>query len=616
VRTRSNTRGLAWLVTGLGLSLLVPLPGCGGGGASSTGPSGGGTSSGTGGGGGAGGEGGGKLNCNNDGKVDPTESCDDGNMIPGDGCENDCSFTCTKGTPVGDAKCDDKDPCNGAETCADDHTCTPGKPAADGTACGTGKVCKSGVCGDETCGDGFVSGAEECDDGNLTNGDGCDSCKFSCVSNDPARNCTGGDPCAGEFACNDATHTCKSAGPPPPDGQSCGPGAVCKGGVCSLTSCGDGVVDPAAGEQCEPPNTPGCDAMCKKVAIVVCGNGVRDAGEQCDDGNTKNLDGCDASCKFEQDQRANYLTMQFATDAYCTANALGAAISGTTAQGQLQTSLDNGVKDGSTTIAFKLLGLDDLTGTADPQVDLGVMNASPFTNNGMLAYDGTNDLDWWYTVDPLSIDASRNPLTKLPGSISAKTFTGGPGTVVLNLIFAGSPAPLKLSNVMVTGTIGATSAPLASMGGNPPGHLAGEHLDPALQSFATMGQKTANGAAKLCGNVSAASLAKVPIPAALVGGGLTACSQNYAATNSLLDVIIGGCTIFFIQQIKTTQPDTVDSAVPVAGAGGPYKLSANAQKVVSTCKDKSNATVDLATCLDAAAYSSFFKFATDRVIVK
>jgi hypothetical protein len=172
-----------------------------------------------------------------------------------------------------------------------------------------------------------------------------------------------------------------------------------------------------------------------------------------------------------------------------------------------------------------------------------------------------------------------------------------------------------MSATKVNGTIGATSAPLASAG-LPPGHLAAEHLDPALVSYASVGQKNANGSAKLCGNVSAASLKNVPIPTALVGGGLFACSQNYQATNSLLDVLIGGCNILFVQQIKPTQPDKVDPSVPQPGAGGPYVLQSNAQKVVSTCRDKNNAVVNLQQCLDAAAYSSFFKFATGRVIVK
>jgi hypothetical protein len=244
-------------------------------------------------------------------------------------------------------------------------------------------------------------------------------------------------------------------------------------------------------------------------------------------------------------------------------------------------------------------------------VSLGVLHGSPQMGMG---YDGTSDLDWWYTVDPLSIDASRSPLSSLTGSITAKTLNAGPGSVTLTLLLAGQPAPLEMSGTKLTASLGATSTPLTS-GGPTPGHLASEHLDPALVSFATAGQPNANGAAKLCGNVSAASLAKVPIPASLTTG-LSKCSQGYTVANSVLDLLIGGCNVLFTQQVKPTQPDKVDPSAPPAGTGGPYKLSANAQRAVATCKDASNATVPLATCLEAAAYSSSFKFTTDRVIAK
>src|SRR5262249_45274058 len=72
------------------------------------------------------------------------EECDDGNDKNGDGCENDCTFTCKPGDPLrGDTKCDDKNSCDGAEKCLADHTCSKGTTAPDGTACGAGKVCKA-----------------------------------------------------------------------------------------------------------------------------------------------------------------------------------------------------------------------------------------------------------------------------------------------------------------------------------------------------------------------------------------------------------------------------------------------------------------------------------------
>src|SRR5690606_15924979 len=47
-----------------------------------------------------------------------------------------------------------------------------------------------------------------------------------------------------------------------------------------------------------------------------CGDGVRDLGEDCDDGNRENLDGCSARCTFEQIHRVSRLELMFSTDAF------------------------------------------------------------------------------------------------------------------------------------------------------------------------------------------------------------------------------------------------------------------------------------------------------------
>jgi len=57
-------------------------------------------------------------------------------------------------------------------------------------------------------------------------------------------------------------------------------------------SCGDGNAE-APVEQCDPPVLGFCSATCQNVAPI-CGNGIVQAGEQCDDGNTVDNDGCTA----------------------------------------------------------------------------------------------------------------------------------------------------------------------------------------------------------------------------------------------------------------------------------------------------------------------------------
>jgi cysteine-rich repeat protein len=64
--------------------------------------------------------------------------------------------------------------------------------------------------------------------------------------------------------------------------------------------CGDGITEP--GEQCDDGNTlscDGCSASCRTEVGFVCGDGLVNAvcGEQCDDGNVVGGDGCSATCQ-------------------------------------------------------------------------------------------------------------------------------------------------------------------------------------------------------------------------------------------------------------------------------------------------------------------------------
>jgi cysteine-rich repeat protein len=290
--------------------------------------------------------------CGN-GVLEEGEDCDDGNRDNGDGCQSDCTFTCIIGT-YGDARCDDKEPCNGAETCGPGNFCVAGTPLADGADCGEGRVCVGGICQLPSCGDGQLQPDEECDDGNAASGDGCEpDCKLTCLSTDSTRNCASSNACQADGTCNDTTHTC-AAGANQPDGTACGSGQICLAGACGASVCGDGYVDTGLGEECEDGNLvagDGCEpgtctwscsdpatdcqppGLCQKVACdadhtcaysadlaqngdtcgnglicadgdcvtppQVCGNGVLESPEECDDDNQTPGDGCEpVTCQY------------------------------------------------------------------------------------------------------------------------------------------------------------------------------------------------------------------------------------------------------------------------------------------------------------------------------
>lgn len=138
-----------------------------------------------------------------------------------------------------------------------DFICRAGLGPCDPDGCGQsavpclmGEICvKSGSlvggCRTPTCGDEVVDEDEGCDDGNAIHEDGCSP---TCVSE----------------------------------------------------VCGDGVVQPGLGEQCDPPSgaggIAGCDAECK---LQTCGDGAAQEAEQCDDGNAIPGDGCSDVCMLE-----------------------------------------------------------------------------------------------------------------------------------------------------------------------------------------------------------------------------------------------------------------------------------------------------------------------------
>ena len=66
--------------------------------------------------------------------------------------------------------------------------------------------------------------------------------------------------------------------------------------------CGNGIIE--NGEECDDGNilnNDGCTAACK-VESPVCGNRKIELGEECDDGNVLDDDGCSSSCRIQEQQ--------------------------------------------------------------------------------------------------------------------------------------------------------------------------------------------------------------------------------------------------------------------------------------------------------------------------
>lgn len=219
------------------------------------------------------------------------EECDDGNLEDGDGCDKNCKkekfYDCTNLGERG------KSTCYRVLKCGDGYrhfreNCDDGN-LVNGDGCGENCTIEAGwACDDDsegkstchliTCGDGRKEGGEECDDGNSVNGDGCnEDCKiengFQCYLSYKKSVC--------KSYCGDGM---KSAA------EECDDGNVIGGDGCSPTC------QVEHGYFCFENAT--CFRNCQSICYATCGDGIVAQEEECDDGNTFQGDGC-FNCKLE-----------------------------------------------------------------------------------------------------------------------------------------------------------------------------------------------------------------------------------------------------------------------------------------------------------------------------
>ena len=181
--------------------------------------------------------------------IDAGETCDDGNAGDGDGCSALCQN----------------------ENCLA-QTISPGYPTV--ALCEDGNNCTADVCNPALAGGTCQHPAKNCDDSMACTIDSCDAADGTCRHSASDSVCNDNNPCTDDF-CSLTTGCSNTANSAPcDDNNRCTTSDVCSNKVCAGTRisgclfCGDDLVNPLA-------------------------------GEQCDDGNDVNGDCCSSTCRYE-----------------------------------------------------------------------------------------------------------------------------------------------------------------------------------------------------------------------------------------------------------------------------------------------------------------------------
>ncbi|MDQ6984745.1 MAG: DUF4215 domain-containing protein [Candidatus Dojkabacteria bacterium] len=247
----------------------------------------------------------------------PTNKCPNGSNYSG-GCGQDGCASNQKPLFACDASTENtsKTGCQRSQDCENTvDPCNANSGRANACQCSSSGQCSSGFCnssnkcatktsiGGFTCpnppnASAVICAVYDCPNGD-TNGDG------ECLASDEGSSeafYTSNCPSSPPSGCGQIDYYTAASGSRPDFGSYCGYSflsfSACSGGV-SDPVCGNGKKE--AGEECDDGNNnnnDSCNNNCKTVVQPVCGDGKMDAGETCDDGNKIDGDGCDSNCQI------------------------------------------------------------------------------------------------------------------------------------------------------------------------------------------------------------------------------------------------------------------------------------------------------------------------------
>jgi cysteine-rich repeat protein len=203
------------------------------------------------------------------------EECDDGAKKDNDGCDKFCKIEAI----CGDGILDTNEACDDSNTSSNDGCSDDCQTVEPGFFCpNPGELCE------DACGNGVLDPGEDCE----PDQDNCNAnCTFPCAIN---TDCEDNNGCTSNI-CDIPNHTCVF-----------NPINISDEDDCTLDACdpSDGTLSHSAqnGTPCDASGSPGV-CLTGLCSLSDCGDGLVDINlEECDDQNNINEDGCTNNCKL------------------------------------------------------------------------------------------------------------------------------------------------------------------------------------------------------------------------------------------------------------------------------------------------------------------------------